>query len=105
MINLSLKFVNILEKIFFSFWGLTILDLIPVFDFSFLEGVGENLKVFITVIGSIYFLIQIVFKTIELNHKRKYNKGLRRLQREEIEMKEKELEYFKLRKDYHTEKD
>jgi hypothetical protein len=41
-----------------------------------------------------------VFKIIELNHKRKYNKGLRKLQKEEIEMREKENDYVNLRKDF-----
>ena len=71
MFRLSVRFLDLAEKFAFGVWGITILDFIPLFNLSFLKDVDTKLKTFVAVIGSIYFVIQLVFKTIELNHKRK----------------------------------
>ena len=102
--NFSLKLANIIEKLAFSLWGFTLIDLAALFNFEFLKDVDNHLKTFIAIIGSIYFVIQIVFKTIELNHKRKYNKGIKKLQDEDIILKQKEIDNFDLRRDYFTER-
>ena len=100
MVKLSVKLLNFIDKLAFMLWGVNLIDLTQAFDFEFLQAVDGNLKIFLAIIGAIYFLIQIVFKTLELNHKRKYNKGLEKLQEEEIRMRMKENDDFIFRKDY-----
>lgn len=96
--------MNLLEKFAYSIWGITMIDFIPFIDLSFLSDVNSGLKGLVAVFGAIYFIIQIVFKTIELNHKRKYNNTVRKIQEEDLRIKERERDYLELRKDYHTTK-
>lgn len=104
MVKLSFKFIDIAEKVVFSLWGVTILDFFAIFSFDLLKEIDSTLRTVFTLLGAIYFVIQLIFKVLDLTHKRKYNLNLEELQRQKIEMKRMEKEYFELRKDYHTTK-
>lgn len=104
MVKFSIKFVDIAEKIMFSLWGITFLDFFAIFSFDLLKEVDSTLRTIFTLLGAIYFVVQLVFKVLHLTHKRKYNLNLEELQKQELEMKRMEKEYFELRRDYHTTK-
>ena len=63
-----------INKILFGFWGLTFVDMIHFIDLSYLDFLNSDLKEIFTFLGLIYFTIQIPFKIINLNHKRKMDK-------------------------------
>ena len=82
-------FCSYLEKISLGVWGLNIVDLLSISDVSFLKGLDEGLSVYLGVIGAIYLTIQIPFKVIELNQKRKSNIFDNALKQEDLKAKKK----------------
>jgi hypothetical protein len=70
MINLS-NIVYFSNKILLGFWGLTIADMIYFIDLDYLSFLSEDIRQIFALIGLIYFTIQLPFKVIKLNHKRK----------------------------------
>jgi hypothetical protein len=73
MINFNI-ILNFLNKIIFGFWGLTMVDLIFFIDLNYIPFVDAHIKQIFALLGLIYFTIQIPFKVIRLNHKRKMDK-------------------------------
>jgi hypothetical protein len=69
MINFNI-FLGHLNKVIFGFWGLTIADMMFLIDLDF-PFVDDHIKQIFALLGLIYFTIQIPFKIINLNHKRK----------------------------------
>tara|TARA_R110000796_G_scaffold144784_2_gene261487 strand:- start:528 stop:806 length:279 start_codon:yes stop_codon:yes gene_type:complete len=70
MINFNI-FLGYLNKVIFGFWGLTIVDMMFLIDLDYLPFMDEHIKQIFALLGLIYFTIQIPFKIINLNHKRK----------------------------------
>ena len=69
--NLKL-YLSYMEKITLGVWGLTVMDLLAIIDLDFFS--DDVFRFYFSVIGFIYLLIQLPFKVIELNSKRKFNR-------------------------------
>tara|TARA_R110000823_G_scaffold222259_1_gene350601 strand:+ start:738 stop:1094 length:357 start_codon:yes stop_codon:yes gene_type:complete len=55
-------------------WGLNTIDLLSGFDFNFLKGIDDNMKLAFSFAGLMYFIVQIIFKTISLWRTSKYER-------------------------------
>jgi len=98
-------FLNLAEKIIFSIWGITFLDLFAVFNFDLLKEVDSTIRTIFTLLGAIYFVMQLVYKFLSLKSQRRHDTNVEKLQLQDLEMKRIKREYFELRRDYHTIKD
>jgi len=74
------SFFNFLDTVFFSVWGLTIIDLIPIIGIS---SVDNLIKTLMAAVGFVYFALSIP-------HKRKIQKLERKLKEQELEKLTKE---------------
>lgn len=78
-----------LEKISLAIWGVNIMDLMALTDINFFEGLDANLQTAFAIVGFLYLLIQLPFKIIELNQKRKSNKLENEIKEEDLKLKKK----------------
>jgi len=88
------------NRLVFSFWGLTIADMVHFIDLDYLNLLNTDLKQVFAFLGLIYFIIQIPFKIIELNHKRKINKVDLQIKENQLTEKTELDDFLELRKDY-----
>ena len=88
------------NRLVFSFWGLTIADMVHFIDLDHLNLLNTDLKQVFAFLGLIYFIIQIPFKIIELNHKRKINKVDLQIKENQLTEKTELDDFLELRKDY-----
>ena len=78
-----------LEKLSLGLWGLNLMDLMALSDINFFEGLDANLKSAFGVVGFLYLLVQLPFKIIELNQKRKMHRLENELKEEDLKLKKK----------------
>jgi hypothetical protein len=88
------------NRLVFSFWGLTIADMVHFIDLDYLSFLNTDLKQIFAFLGLIYFIIQIPFKIIELNHKRKINKVDLQIKENQLTSRTEYEDFLELRKDY-----
>lgn len=86
MFNLRI-FWDFLGKFTLTFWGFTMVDYIAFFDIEFLKFFDNELTLIFQIMGFCFLLIQAPFKIIELNSKRKHNKLVNELKRQELKEK------------------
>ena len=80
-------FLDYLGKFSLAVWGFTMVDYIAFFDIEFLKFFDSELTLIFQIMGLCFLLIQAPFKIIELNSKRKHNKLVNELKRQEIKEK------------------
>lgn len=59
------KLYNFLDTLFFSLWGITLIDVFPNIDAGFLSSIDGKIKIVFTFLGLIYFAMKIVFFGLE----------------------------------------
>lgn len=82
---------SLIRKVFLGFWGLTVIDLMPMFNIQALDGIDGAIKTGMALIGAIYLLIQIPFKLREMMHKKKMNKTEKESAQLSIDIQRQEL--------------
>jgi hypothetical protein len=80
-------FWDFLGKFTLTVWGFTMVDYIAFFDIEFLKFFDSELTLIFQIMGFCFLLIQAPFKIIELNSKRKHNKLVNELKRQELKEK------------------
>ena len=78
-----------LEKISLGIWGVNIMDLMALTDINFFKGLDANLQTAFAIVGFLYLLVQLPFKIIELNQKRKSNQLENEIKEEDLKLKKK----------------
>jgi len=74
-------------KFTYAVWGFTVMNYIQLFDVEFLKVFDNELSLIFQIMGFCFLLIQAPFKIIELNSKRKHNKIVNELKKEELKQK------------------
>lgn len=74
---------NLLDTVFLGVWGLTIMDLLPLFQVDLFSTLDNTIKTLMALAGFIYFLITIP-------HKLKMQRLERKIKEEELEKLTKE---------------
>lgn len=74
---------NLLDTIFLGIWGLTIMDLLPLFQVDLFSTLDNTIKSLMALVGFIYFLVTIP-------HKLKMQRLERKIKEEELEKLTKE---------------
>lgn len=55
--NFVKNIFNIVEWVMLTFWGLTLIDLIPIFGLDFLSSIDATIKTMFALMGFIFFAI------------------------------------------------
>ena len=76
--------INTIETIILGFWGLTIIDLIPLFQVGLLSDIDNTIKAVMAIIGAIYLIVQLPYKISNLSHKKKMNNLDRQIKEAEL---------------------
>jgi hypothetical protein len=84
-----------LEKLSLGVWGLNIIDLLAISEIGFLEDLDGSVSTYLGVIGAIYLTVQMPFKIIELNQKRKRGRLENELKEEDLKLKKKRQKELK----------
>jgi uncharacterized membrane protein YqjE len=79
---------SFIEKIFLGFWGLTVIELIPILNLGLLKGIDDTIKIIMATVGAVYLIVQLPYKIWSLKDKKKSSKL-------DIELKKQELEKLK----------
>jgi len=88
-----------LEKLSLGVWGLNIIDLLAISEIGFLEELDGSVSTYLGVIGAIYLTVQMPFKIIELNQKRKRGRLENELKEEDLKLKKKKKKGKKKKKE------
>lgn len=74
---------NLLDTVFLGIWGLTIMDLLPLFQVDLFSTLDNTIKSLMALVGFIYFIVTIP-------HKLKMQRLERKIKEEELEKLTKE---------------
>lgn len=88
MVNYKI-ILGYLEKLSLGLWGFNLMDLMAFTDINFLADLDGSVSTYLGVIGAIYLTVQMPFKVIELNQKRKSNRLENELKEEDLKLKKK----------------
>ena len=83
MVTIKLAF-SMINKLFAGLLGLTVIDLLAVFDFDFLNNIDSSIKTIFVVLGLIFYILAIPHK-LKMQSYRQREKQLD-IQRKEMEL-------------------